>query len=85
MGVLARERSYGTRMGVLAREKEFKQKLFWLFELMLSRSVADLEGFEGFTRAPFKTKLFHFHGENLEKSGNINKLSGIINKSNPIL
>ena len=37
----------------------------------------------GSSESSFETKLFHFHGEFLEKSGKINK-SGKIKKSNPL-
>ena len=37
-------------------------------------SVADLEGgWGGLLETPFETKIFNFHGEFSEKSGNIDK------------
>ena len=37
-------------------------------------SVADLEGVWGFAlEPPFETKIFNFHGEFSEKTGNIDK------------
>ena len=38
----------------------------------------------GSIEPPFETKLFHFHGEFLEKSGKMNKQSGKSNNSNPL-
>ena len=41
------------------------------------------EGFGRLARTPFDTKLFYFHGDFSEKSGNNNKYSGKIKKSKP--
>ena len=46
--------------------------------------MADLEGVLGVRFGhPFETKIFKFHGEFSEKSGNIDKWSYKINKPNP--